>query len=106
MLDELKRPEYIHVLLNPLPVYATAMGVTGLLVALLLRSRPAQIVGLVIILIGCGSVWPVVEYGEKGYDRVKSMSNEDGAKWLDEHAARAGKAEWFFYITAALAVAS
>ena len=104
MLDELKRPEYIHVLLNPLPVYATAMGVTGLLVALLLRSRPAQIVGLVIVLIGCGSVWPVVEYGEKGADRVRSMSNADGEKWLDVHQHRADESAWVFYTTAALAV--
>jgi predicted membrane channel-forming protein YqfA (hemolysin III family) len=106
MLDELKRPEYIHVLLNPLPVYATAMGVIALAVALLQRSRPAQLTGLLIILIGCGSVWPVIEYGEKGYDRVYSMSNAAGQKWLDVHADRAHDAEWFFYVVAALAVAS
>jgi hypothetical protein len=106
MLEELKRPEYVHVLLNPLPVYATAMGVLALVVALLLRNRPAQLTGLLIILIGCGSVWPVIEYGEKGYDRVKSMSNDDGVKWLDAHADRAHDAEWFFYVTAALAVAA
>jgi hypothetical protein len=106
MLEELRKPEYVHVLLNPLPVYATAMGVIALAVALLMRSRQAQLTGLLIILIGCGSVWPVIEYGEKGYDRVKSMSNDDGVKWLDAHADRAGDAEWFFYVTAALAVAS
>jgi len=106
MLDELKRPEYVHVLLNPLPVYATAMGVLALIVALFMRSRPAQIVALLIIVIGCGSAWPVIEYGEKGYDRVKSMSDGDGGKWLAEHAERAGKAEWVFYVTAALALAA
>ncbi len=106
MLSELKQPEYVHVLLNPLPVYATAMGVIALVVALLQRSRPSQLTGLLIILIGCGSVWPVIEYGEKGYDRVYSMSNADGQKWLDRHQDRAHDAAWFFYVTAALAVAS
>src|SRR2546426_6046263 len=104
MLDELRKPEYVHVLLNPLPVYATAMGVVALAVALLLHSRQAQIAGLIIVLIGCGSVWPVIEYGEKGYDRVKSMSNEDGVKWLDVHQQRAQQAEWFLYATAGLAL--
>ena len=106
MFDELRKPEYVHVLLNPLPVYATAMGVIALVAALVLRSWQAQLTGLLIILIGCGSVWPVIEYGEKGYDRVKSMSNDDGVKWLDAHADRAGDAEWVFYVTAALAVVS
>jgi hypothetical protein len=106
MLDELRKPEYIHVLLNPLPVYATAMGVFALAVALLLRNRPAQLTGLLIIVIGCGSVWPVAEYGEKAYDRVKSMSNADGVKWLDAHADRADRAEWVFYVTAVLAAAA
>ncbi len=103
MLDELRKPEYVHVLLNPLPVYATAMGALALAVALLMRSRHAQITGLIIILIGCGSVWPVIEYGEKGYDRVKSMSSEDGVRWLEAHEERADAAAWFFYVTAALA---
>jgi hypothetical protein len=103
MFDELRKPEYIHVLLNPLPVYATAMGVIALAVAVLTRSRPAQIAGLIIVLIGCGSIWPVMEYGDKGFDRVKSMSSEDGVKWLEAHEGRADAAAWFFYATAALA---
>ena len=106
MLEELRKPEYVHVLLNPLPVYATAMGVIALVVGLLQRSRQAQIAGLIIVLIGCGSIWPVMEYGDKALDRVRSMSNEDGAKWLDAHEARADAAAWFFYVTAGLALAS
>jgi hypothetical protein len=106
MLEELRKPEYVHVLLNPLPLYATAMGVFALLVALLLRSRPAQLTGLLIILVGCGSVGPVIQYGEKGYDRVKSMSNDTGVRWLDTHVKRANDAAWFFYVTAVLAVLS
>jgi hypothetical protein len=106
MFDELRKPEYVHVLLNPLPVYATAMGVLALAVALLLRSRQAQLTGLLIILIGCGAVWPVMEYGDQALDRVKSMSNADGVKWLAAHEARADDAAWFFYLTAALAVAA
>jgi len=103
-LQTLKQPEYIHVLLNPLPVYATAMGVIGLILGLLLRSRAAQGVGLTIILIGCLSIWPVMEYGDRAADRVKSMSNADGEKWLHEHDKRADVAPWVFYPTGAIAV--
>jgi hypothetical protein len=104
ILQTLKQPEYVHVLLNPLPVYATSMGVIALFVALLLRSRPAQGVAMLIILIGCLSIWPVMEYGDRAADRVKSMSNAEGIKWLHEHEKRADVAPWVFYPTGALAV--
>jgi len=104
MFEELKRPEYVHVLLNPLPVYATAMGVIALVVALLMRSRPAQIVALILVGIGCFSVWPVSEYGEDASHRVGTMSNTD-TQSLREHEERAERAGWFFCVTGSLAVA-
>ena len=103
VLRHLRQPEYVHVLLNPLPVYATAMGVLALAVALLLRSRPAQVVGLIVVITGCLSAWPVIYYGHRGYDRVYSMSNHDAQQWLDLHQDRAEDFQYVFYGTAALA---
>jgi hypothetical protein len=99
----LKQPEYVHVLLNPLPVYGTAMGALALIVGLLLRSRTAQGVALLVILVGTLSVWPVEHFGEGGYDRVHSMSNTAGQRWLIEHVRRADAVVWIFYVTAILA---
>lgn len=101
----LKRPEYVHALLNPLPVYATAMGFLALIAGLVLRSQAAQGAALLIVLVGTLSVWPVAEYGEKGYDRVYSMSNEDGQKWLTNHAGQANSVLWIFSVTATIAAA-
>jgi hypothetical protein len=42
-LKGLEQPEYIHVLINPLPVYGLAMGLIGLMIGLVLRSREARI---------------------------------------------------------------
>ena len=105
LLQALQRqPEYVHVLLNPLPVYGLAMGWVGLLIGFFLRSRPAQIATLVLILISAGSAWPVYEFGEQGYDRVLSMTDEDGQAWLDEHQHRGEQLIYFFYALAALSV--
>ena len=41
-LKGLEQPEYLHVLINPLPVYGLAMGVIGLIIGLVLRSREAR----------------------------------------------------------------
>ena len=105
-LRNLQEPEYVHVLLNPLPVYGLAIGLIGLIVALFLRSRPAQMTALVLIFITAASAWPVVHYGEEGYDRVLSMADNDGEAWLKAHQERAEKVEYVFYALALLAVAA
>ena len=95
--------EHLHVLLNPLPIYGLAVSVMALAMAAGLRSRKAQITALAMILLSAGSAWPVVEFGEKGFDRVQAMSDVDGIRWLDAHAQRATRLKWIYYLAAALA---
>jgi hypothetical protein len=102
LLRDLRQPEYIHVLLNPLPVYGLLVGWVGLVIGLALRSRRAQIATLTLVLLSSISAWPVYEFGEQGYDRVLSMTDEDGEAWLDEHMHRAQDLIWVFYVLAAL----
>jgi hypothetical protein len=102
LLRDLRQPEYIHVLLNPLPVYGLLVGWIGLVIALALRSRPAQIATLTLVLLSSVSAWPVFEFGEQGYDRVLSMTDEAGEAWLDEHLHRAEALIWIFYALGAL----
>ncbi|HEY5766967.1 MAG TPA: hypothetical protein VIS53_03955 [Candidatus Udaeobacter sp.] len=98
----LQQPEYVHVLLNPLPVYGLLIAWIGLLIAFFLKSRRAQIAALVLVLISSLSAWPVYEFGQQGYDRVLSMTDEDGERWLDEHQDRADDLIWIFYALAVL----
>jgi len=102
ILRDLRQPEYIHVLINPLPIYGLALGLIGLIIAVLLRSRPAKIATLTIVLISAASAWPVYEFGEQGYDRVLTMTDDDGRAWLAAHKDRAEDLIWFFYALAIL----
>jgi hypothetical protein len=102
LLRDLQQPEYVHVLLNPLPVYGLLAGWVGLIIALVLRSRRAQIATLTLVFLSSISAWPVYEFGEQGYDRVLSMTDQDGEAWLDEHMHRAEDLIWLFYVLAAL----
>src|SRR5438045_3513105 len=102
LVRDLQQPEYIHVLLNPLPVYGLLVGWVGLIIGLVLRSRPAQIATLSLVLLSSISAWPVYEFGEQGYDRVLSMTDEPGEAWLDEHMHRAENLIWVFYALAAV----
>lgn len=103
--EHLSDPEYVHVLINSLPVYGLSMGVVAMLVALVYRRRPVIVVALVLIFLAGLSAWPTYHYGQAAYDRVKSMSDTVGGQWLDEHMARAEKLVYAFYVLAALAVA-
>jgi hypothetical protein len=106
LFRSLRQPEYLHVLLNPLPVYGLFVSWIGLLVALILRSRPAQIATLTIVLISAASAWPVYELGQDAYDVVYSLSDEPGDAWLAEHKERAEHLIYFFYALALLSAAA
>ncbi|HEV2047015.1 MAG TPA: hypothetical protein VGQ95_10500 [Chthoniobacterales bacterium] len=106
ILRDLRQPEYLHVLINPLPVYGLAIGWIGLIVTFFLRSRHAQIATLAIVLISAAVAWPVYEFGEQGYDRVLTMTDDDGHAWLDEHRDRAEDLIYFFYALALLSAAA
>jgi len=100
--QHLNAPEYMHALLNPLPVYGLAFGTLALALALLLKNHRVAIAALVLVFVGALSAWPVYHYGEAGYDQVKAMSDAAGEQWLDEHMARGEKLIWTFYVLAAL----
>src|SRR5262245_12239296 len=90
ILRDLHQPEYIHVLLNPLPVYGLAVGLIGLRWwRFAFRSRAATVVALVVVFISAAAAWPVYEYGEQAYDRVLAMTDNDGQASLAAHKERA-----------------
>ena len=103
-LRDIRQPEYLHVLLNPLPIYGLAVALMGLVIGLLLRSRRGQVVALSLILLAAASAWPVFALGERSSDRVLSMTDDDGGAWLKEHEHRADQFITLFYVLAALSL--
>ena len=104
-LDLLKKPEYLHVLLNHLPIYGSMLGALALAISLVLRSRAAQITALILTLIAGASAYPVLRTGQIAYKTIREVSDDSGADWLDEHMDRAEKTIGAFYLLALLAFA-
>ena len=104
-LELLKKPEYIHVVLNHLPIYGTILGALALAISLALRSRTAQITALILTLIAAASAYPVFVTGQRAYKAIRGISDDAGAEWLDEHMDRAEKTIGAFYFLALLALA-
>ena len=106
LLQDLHDPKYVHVLINPLPVYGLAMGTIGLIIAFIQRSRRAQIATLAIIFLAALSAWPAAHYGEEGYDIALSLADDEGGAWLKAHMHRADQLVWVFYVLAGVAAAA
>jgi hypothetical protein len=102
----LQQPEYVHTLINPLPVYGLGIGLFALIIAMFLRHRSAHITALTVIFLAAASAWPVKYYGDEAYDRVLSMSDETGSAWLAAHEDRADKFIWTFYLLAVVTAAA
>jgi hypothetical protein len=105
-LRDLRQPEYLHVLLNPIPVYGLAIALFGLIAATYLRSRGGQLTALVLIFASAISVWAVVRQGDLAYNPVLSMADEDGQAWLKAHVHRADELIFLYYALAALSAAA
>jgi hypothetical protein len=106
ILRDLQQPEYLHVLLNPLPVYGLAVALLGLVAAMYLGTRGGQVTALVLIFACGASAWPVAHYGEAAEDRVLVAADNDGQEWLKAHAHRADNLVWVFYVLALVSAAA
>jgi glucan phosphoethanolaminetransferase (alkaline phosphatase superfamily) len=101
--DRLSRPEYVHVLINPLPIYGLAVAMLALISGLVARNRVALVAALVLVLLTSLSAWPTYLYGEAAYDRIKAISDTAGERWVDEHMARGERFIAVFYFLASMA---
>lgn len=98
-----QQPEYIHLLINHFPLTGLGVALLALLIAMAIRNRAAMLLSLGLASLLSASSWPVYEYGQKGYDRVYAMADDDGRIALKEHARLATKWIKFYYATAIIA---
>jgi len=106
LTGQVPESEYLHVLLNPLPVHGLFIATFGLIFGFVFRSPAARTVSLALILISAAAAWPVYHYGGAGYDRVLSLTDTTGGLWLEEHVHRAEKLLPAFWILAALSASA
>lgn len=102
----LQQPEYLHVLINPLPVYGLAMALFGLIAAMCLRTRDGEVIALVLIFVCAASAWPAAHYGEAAEDSILVMADTDGQAWLKTHEHRAEDLIYVFYALALVSAAA
>ncbi len=100
------KPEYLHVLLNPLPAYGLAIGVLVLLAGFIRRNCPIRLTGLVLCTLCAASAWPALYFGQHGYNSLYPQLDTESQQWLDAHMSRAERFIYFFYAAAALGLSA
>src|SRR5262245_28297679 len=105
-IESFQQPEYFHVLINPLPIYALATGVLVLIVALLRRNRQTRLLALWLIFLSAASALPAYLSGQKAYHQVYLIADSDGQSWLDVHMHRAERWIYIFYALAGVAASA
>ena len=119
MMHHMSQPEYVHVLLNPMPLYGMAAGAFLLawsqlyppLVALIgddsrtgdsgSRNHSKEfpngvLVWIILVAVITGLA---VYFGERGYENVGVIADLHGNRWLARHKERAETLMYIFYLT-------
>lgn len=102
----LRHPEYIHVLLNPIPLYVLGTGVVILVWSLFRKSREAQTIGLWILVLAGIAAWPTWYFGHQAYHHLYDALSTEGQEWADVHLHRASRTIYIYYATGIIALAA
>lgn len=100
------KPEYIHVLLNPLLGYGLGIGVLVLAAGFILRNRTTRTVGLIITAVCAAAALPVLVFGQHGYNSLSPLIDTESHQLLDTHMERAERFIYLFYATSLLGIAA
>jgi len=99
MMHHMSQPEYVHVLLNPMPLYGMAAG-AFLLVWSRIRHPEEFPEGVLIWIILVAIITGLAVYfGERGLENVGVIADAHGNRWLARHKERAETLMYIFYLT-------
>lgn len=68
--QSVRDPEYAHLLMESLPLYGLAFGVTLLIVAFVVNERKCRLLALGLIFLSCASIWPYLDFRLKATPRI------------------------------------
>ncbi len=103
-MEVLSQPEYVHVLINHLPLTGLFVALLCLVGGAIIRNRAAVFLGMGLVSLFSLSAWPVYVYGEQAYDRVYSMADDAGDAYLKQHKEVGENWIWLYYLTASVGV--
>lgn len=96
----LRDAEYLHLLLEPLPLYGGFCGVLLLLVAQWGGESKSRLLALLLITASCASVWPYQNLRASAEPRIVATRDPALKPFIDRQSARRQGFNWAFYLMA------
>jgi len=95
-------PEYAHLLLESLPLYGLAFGVTLLVIAFVVNERTCRLLALAIIFVSCASVWPYLDFRLKATPRILATRAVEYGPIIQQQTQLRQDTAWAFYTMSAV----
>ncbi len=100
----LEDAEYLHLLLEPVPLFGLFFGLLFLIAATALRQSMLKMMALIVIALACLSVQPALQLRIKAEPRVLALQDAAFHPLIKQQTERRTSAAWIYYGLAALCV--
>ncbi|MBL9133731.1 MAG: hypothetical protein JNG86_21150 [Verrucomicrobiaceae bacterium] len=100
--QSIRDPEYLHLLIEPLPLYGLGMGLVVFIVAFVFNERRTRLLSRALICVSCASVWPYTDLREKATPRILATRPPEFASVIREQTERRQAWNWPYYVLALL----
>jgi hypothetical protein len=104
MMHHMSQPEYVHVLLNPMPLYGMVAGAFLLVWSRLRHPEEFPEGTLIWIILVAIITGLAVYFGEQALENVGVIADAHGNRWLARHKERAETLMYIFYLAGSSAL--
>ena len=95
--QSIRDPEYLHLLIEPLPLYGLGLGLMFFIVAFVVGERRCRLVALALVCVSCASVWPYTDLRAKATPRIIATRPPEYASVIREQTQRRVDWNWPYY---------
>lgn len=99
--SSLQDPEYLHLLLEPLPVFGLALGLIFLIAGMAMDLKQMRLLALVVMIASTGSVYWYLKMRVTTEPRVAATISTTFHPLIKEQTARRVASAWIYYVAAA-----
>ena len=104
--QNVRDPEYLHLLLEPLPLFGLGLGLVFLIVSFVFGEVKSRMLALGVICLSCASVWPYIDLRDKATPRILATRSPEFAPLIQQQTQRRKDWSWPYYAMALLSVAA
>lgn len=95
--QNIRDPEYLHLLLEPLPLYGLGLGLVFVIVSFVFGELKSRMLALAVICVSCASVWPYIDLRDKATPRILATRSPEFAPLIQQQTQRRKDWSWPYY---------